>query len=322
MRSIGGFFDIEVSGLGPGPHPGAVALSTGRACMALWLMEERPMRCYVPFYCCSALLQPLREAGITYEFYGFDELFYPVGLPERPGSGDWLVWINFFGLISDQVAGLTDAWAGRLLLDNTHAFFEARKDGLWTFTSARKYFGVPDGAYCYRPDGDRTPPNVDRHVPLSVDHLVIRYTQKADQALSLYQAAESNLDCSLKRISLLSERLMAGVDVESLRLKRVRNLAVLVEQLDAYNTFKPAKSNPLVATFSYPFLPAVPIPRQELFRQKIFVPTLWPDLENREEGGFYIERKLAKELLPLPIDQRYEVDDMLRMTNAIKRYLE
>ncbi|WP_143512577.1 hypothetical protein [Vreelandella utahensis] len=317
MKSIGGFFDLELPPAGPGPHPGAVALSTGRACMGLWIQDAQPERCYVPFYCCDALIQPLQEAGIPFEFYSIDEQLCPKELPEEPGNDEWLVWTNFFGLLGNRLEPLSKAWGGRILVDNTHAFFEAFEPKLWSFTSARKYFGVPDGAYCYRPDGDATEPDVERFVPDSACHLVARYTRKSGEAFSMYQEAEEALDCSLKRISKLSEKLMSGVDIESARMARHRNYEILVEHLSKYNTFSLANCAPVKTPFCYPFLPAKPIARHNLYKKNIFVPTLWSDVENREVDDFELERRISRDLLPLPIDHRYKPNDMLRLASIV-----
>lgn len=317
MRPIGGFFDLELPPVGPGPHSAAVALSTGRACMQLWIRETRPARCYIPFYCCDALIQPLRKAGIRFEFYSVDQQLCPKGLPEKPSNDEWLVWTNFFGLLGDRLERLSKAWGGRILVDNTHAFFEAYEPKLWSFTSARKYFGVPDGAYCYRPSGDATDPDVERFVPGSACHLVARHTKMSDEAFCMYQDAEATLDCSLKRISKLSEKLMSAVDVESVRMVRSRNYEILVQYLGDYNTFNLANFAKLKTPFCYPFLPEKPIVRHKLWEQNIFVPTLWPDVERRTGFGFDLERRMSRDLLPLPIDHRYRTNDMLRMVSVI-----
>lgn len=317
MRPIGGFFDLEIPPPGIGPHPGAVALSTGRACIALWIREARPARCYVPFYCCNALFEPLQAAGIPFEFYALDPQLYPIGLPQQPERDEWLVWTNFFGVLASRLAPLVEAWGGRVLVDNTHAFFDADEPGLWSFTSARKYFGVPDGAYCYRPDRDPSPPDVERFIPHSVHHLVARYTERSEDAFGLYQAAEAALDCSLQRISVFAEQVLAAVDIESVRASRASNLAILVDALGGYNTFGLADLFDEKPVFCYPFLPPRSIPRSNLYAQNLFIPTLWPDIPRRADNSFDLELRLSEDLLPLPIDHRYGAEDMERIINII-----
>lgn len=322
MKPIGGFFDLELPSSGVGPHPGAIALATGRACMALWLREVRPAFCYVPFYSCDALFDPLIHEGIPFRFYAIDEQLHPIGLPEHPESDEWLVWTNFFGVLRNQLKHTAEEWGGRVLIDNTHAFFDAQESGLWSFTSARKYFGVPDGAYCYRPNGDVTPPHVERFVPASAHHLVARYTKSEEAAFGLYQAAEAALDCSLLRISTFAERVMACIDTDLVKALRRRNLTILMDRLAEYNTFRPASFVRSKSAFCYPFLPQKGIPRSELYAKNIFIATLWPDVIQREGDGFDYERRLSKTLLPLPIDHRYQPQDMVRLATTLIDYLK
>ena len=56
--------------------------------------------------------------------------------------------------------------------------------------------------------------------------------------------------------------------------------------------------------------------RRKLQAQKIFVPTLWPSVFNICEKN-ELEYDMAMNILPLPVDQRYSIDDMEYM---IKKY--
>ena len=56
--------------------------------------------------------------------------------------------------------------------------------------------------------------------------------------------------------------------------------------------------------------------RSRLARRKIYVPTLWPNVleECAEET---VARRYAEEILPLPIDQRYDEKDMRALAEAV-----
>ena len=58
--------------------------------------------------------------------------------------------------------------------------------------------------------------------------------------------------------------------------------------------------------------------RQRLIANKVFVAKYWPNVEEwtEEENG---ERWMANHILPLPIDQRYDKDDMNRTIDNILR---
>ena len=321
MKPIGGFFDIEIKCNERSLHPAAAALSTGRACMALWIKEVRPTRIYVPYYCCDALFHPIEQASIPIVFYGINEHLNPVGLPEFPKVGDWLVWTNYFGILSQRADSLLHSWENRVLIDNTHAFFEPDVSKFWSFTSARKYFGVPDGAYLFSPLGKSDISNFKRFVPDDVSHLVSRYTDNVSRALSLYRKAESRFDSSINRISIFSEKLLSSIDLKEIKNIRSRNLQILNHELGEYNNF--ALSNEITkhSAFCYPFLPKIKICRENLAKEKIYVPTLWLDTLDRNLPGFDLEKTLSKDLLPLPVDHRYDESDMLRIANVIKKGL-
>jgi hypothetical protein len=71
----------------------------------------------------------------------------------------------------------------------------------------------------------------------------------------------------------------------------------------------------------YPLLPAVSVNRESLYRNGLFIPTFWAEVKDSDNPLFETERKLAAQLLPLPIDHRYTEADMQRMAAVIKTTL-
>ena len=57
--------------------------------------------------------------------------------------------------------------------------------------------------------------------------------------------------------------------------------------------------------------------RKKLLQKKIYIPTLWPDVLEWC-GEDETEYQMAKNILPLPIDQRYGVEDMEYLQEMIK----
>ena len=56
--------------------------------------------------------------------------------------------------------------------------------------------------------------------------------------------------------------------------------------------------------------------KKKLAAQKIYVPTLWPNVLDMEGT---MEKDYAENILPLPCDQRYTAEDMTRIIDAIER---
>ena len=56
--------------------------------------------------------------------------------------------------------------------------------------------------------------------------------------------------------------------------------------------------------------------RKRLIENKIYIPILWPNVltENNEDS---IEYKYANNILPIPCDQRYGIEDMKKIIKLI-----
>lgn len=57
--------------------------------------------------------------------------------------------------------------------------------------------------------------------------------------------------------------------------------------------------------------------RKELAKDKIYIPTLWPNvLEECPENS--LEYEYAMNILPLPVDQRYGLEEMTWMVEKVR----
>ena len=61
--------------------------------------------------------------------------------------------------------------------------------------------------------------------------------------------------------------------------------------------------------------------KKKLIREKIYVPTLWGDVFGITEKDS-LEWDFADNIVPLPIDQRYDLKDMDRIAEVIKKCLK
>jgi hypothetical protein len=314
MKPIGGFFELELPHAGADPHPNAIALSTGRACLMVMLEHLKPGLVHVPFHTCDATLEPFRRSGIDTRFYAIKEDLSPASLPEL-APGEYFLWTDYYGVCGGITERLKRHYGDRLLIDDTHAFYRGGHAGHWSFTSARKYFGVPDGAYLFAP----VPVKVDaaRMEAISLEHGLLRLAGRQEEAYRAYVAYERSLTSDVNRISRVSEGLLRGVDHRGVQVARRRNFDYLHAELGALNTLRmdiDAKAVP----FCYPYLPVVPVDRPAMYARELFAPRLWPDALERDVPGYAFEKRLSTELLPLPIDHRYSSDDLRRFVEHLK----
>jgi hypothetical protein len=306
VKYIGGYFELELPRGGEGWHAGALALATGRACLAAILRHDRPRKVHLPFYMCDALLAPMHEAGIAVDYYALDERLAPLEL-KAPKPGEMLIAVNYFGLQSTLMRSMTERFGRALVADHSQAFFERPEPGQWSFCSARKFFGVPDGAYLYGPEVPDIRPLPNQHA--DIRHLVNRLIGRQQTGYRQVRRYERGIDCRIRAMSGLSERLLSTVDYAQAARRRRENYGTLHARLADCNLFDatlPADATP----FCYPLLLPHPTDRAALARHRLYVPTLWEDVMKRKTPGFDFERDFANRLLPLPVDHRYEPKDM------------
>jgi len=120
-------------------------------------------------------------------------------------------------------------------------------------------------------------------------------------------------------MSALTQRLLASVDYDSVRARRVENFAYLHEKLQRYNRFT-FRHDRQAVPLCYPFFDAPAGLREALRAQRIYMPTYWPDVATAE-GVPDFERDLPASTLCLPCDQRLTPDDLAPIVQHLLDWL-
>ena len=313
MSAIGGYFSLELPS-GEPFHKGAVALNTGRNALEYILRVRGYKKVYLPCYACEVLLEPFNKLDIEYSFYHINdnlELAEPVMLTE----GDALLYINYFGLKQDYVKTLAERYGKRLIVDNTQAFFVRPIEGIDTFYSCRKFFGVADGAYLYcdkRLDAELE----QDHSWERMTYLLKRIDVSPEAAYADFRAENVKLRYNpIRQMSSLTHRIMASIDDQAVAKRRRENYQYLEGELKEKNGISLPLTDDAVPMV-YPFLTNDPDLRQRLIDNKVFVATYWPNVLDwcTPSDTAY---KMTQRILPLPIDQRYGNEDMKRIIELI-----
>ena len=115
---------------------------------------------------------------------------------------------------------------------------------------------------------------------------------------------------------LLTKVILGSVDYESVIKKRKENFMVLHESLGSKNrlSFNTESNTPSV----YPYLCSNIKLRERLLERKIYISRFWKHVLTNELANDF-EKDLAEFLIPLPIDQRYETDDMDYIARMVKQ---
>jgi hypothetical protein len=311
-KEIGGYFELE-SNLSGEFHPDAVKLNSGRHCFRYILQAQQPSKVFIPYYCCDSVIEPLRDEGIEYECYHIDDRFEIKELPILE-QGQRVLYINYFGLKTDYAEHLALKYGTNLILDYSQAFFRRPIKDIDTFYSPRKFFGVPDGGYLYTQKINTAP--LERDTSLTrFTHLVGRLDLSATAFYRDFGKASATLSSEpVKQMSTVTQHLLNGIDYKRAKLVRERNFYYLHVQLKETNLL-PCDLDIVSGPMIYPYLTDDPDLRQRLIASKIYVATYWPELMGRVKKNS-TEEKLVESLLPLPIDQRYGVNDMKKIVDV------
>lgn len=279
------------------------------------LEQVKPKLVYVPFHTCDATLDPFRRMNVEIQFYALNEDLSPSSLPLL-GSSDYFLWIDYYGVCGRITERLKALYRGQLIIDDTHSFYRGAHEGIWSFTSARKHFGVPDGAYLHAPTSMEL--DAPRFQAVSFHHNILRSMGLQKEAFAAYQQYEGSLTSDVYMMSTVSEGLLRGVDHAAVKAARRMNFLFLEEHLGSQNRLEFDRSASFVP-FCYPFLPTRPVERKALHAVDLFIPHFWLDTLNRKGEDHVWEKHISTELLPLPIDHRYGQTDLIRLVDHLLR---
>jgi hypothetical protein len=311
MREIGGYFELDKYSM-PMLHQGAIALNCGRNTLAYLIEAKGIEKIKVPKFLCDTVREVCEKEKISISFYSITKDFLPEELTLE--ADEWLYLVNFYGqLDNDTIRGYVEKYE-RVIVDHAQAYFQMPLENVDTLYTCRKFFGVADGGILY------TDTKLEREIPQdeSFDRMKFVLGRFERSASEFYAEAASNNDFfadePIKLMSKLTENLLHGIDYEAVKQKRTRNFEILHE---AFGKINPLKLTVPQGAFMYPlYLENGGEIRRKLQAKKIFIPTLWPDVfEHCDESE--LEYDYAKNILPIPVDQRYDEEDMKYIIKAV-----
>lgn len=322
-----------------------VWLSTGRSAIkyVIKTIEERKPSirkvAILPSFTCDTVFEPFLKLG--YEVY-----YYPIEKDLTTTSDAILeavfkhdasivLFHRYFGFntLDGQVDRMCDILRGLgkfTIEDCTQCLYSGiqRAESDFTVGSIRKWIGTPDGGFavCHSGVFNNKPKRPDYEleaakVKASYAKYNYLFEHKGDKAemLSLYRKAEDILDHQdeLYAISPMSSKVQSNLDFDDLVNKRRYNFNVLRSSLEGQ----------LLPLFSLGGNQAVPlyfpvlvedraVLQKHLVQNAIYAPVVWPKDEKQpiqSEGA----ENAYEHLLCIPIDQRYDADDMGRIVEVI-----
>ena len=312
QKEYGGYIEFE-SQPGTEYHKEAIALNCGRNCLA-YLIEARGIKkIYLPYFLCASVGDICRKYNVEIQYYHIDSKFRPI-FDIDIHKKEYIYIVNYYGQISVNEIKKWEKKYPNLILDFAQSFFQKPIENSDTLYSCRQYFGVSDGAYLY------TKSQIDRNIELDFSYdrmrfLMGRYEKTANEFYREY--VENNRrfrEVPILQMSKLTHNLLNGICYEKVKKRRTENFKILNEALGVYNRLKLDEPE---GAFMYPlFIKNGAEIRKELQSKNIYIPTLWPDVFKVCQKS-ELEYDMAENILPLPVDQRYDKDDMEILSKVV-----
>jgi len=318
MKEIGGYFSFEWL-INNEYHHNLIRINTARNALLYILKAKEIKKVYLPYFLCNSVSDMLQKNGYEFEHYKINDKFMPQ-FDRNIRNNECLYVVNYYGQLSNKKVALLKRKFNQIILDNTHAFFQKPLSEVDTLYSCRKFFGVPDGAYLSINKRIGEQLEVDTSSTSRMKHILGRFEGEASHYYSDFQEAEQLFKVEpLKYMSKFTQNILGAIDYENVRQIRDRNYAFLDSE------FKNSNKLSLVVpdgAFVYPLYVENGLEiRKKLANRRLYVPTLWPNvLENMSSES--IEYKWTANILPLPCDQRYTIEDMKYIINCLQEVKE
>lgn len=297
-------------------------------------VEQNEPLLLMPAYCCHSMVDPFKKAGWKVVYYRLNndltvDLDYlkRVLLATKPKS---VLTMNFYGSAStyEAISLIKNCIPTCICIEDfSHCTFSLaniyNKQVDFYVTSIRKSIGVCDGAVIISKiavDESCIEDRVTNFVTVrhQCQNLKASYTYSQDvsQKNIFYKelrSQEIELDAfvGVHRISEIGMKMLNTVNGESIRYARQNNMTHILNLLKGKLEIVPGIERCLDgAPFSLPILVKNRDEvQQKLAKRGVYAPVLWP-ICDEARSVCPISSKMSDEMLSIPIDQRYNYDDI------------
>lgn len=284
-------------------------------------------RVWIPYYICKTVFDVLKSQEIECIPYNIDEQLEPT--VDKIFDDDVIIITNYFGVKENSFVARMAEKYHNVIFDNTQSFYclPIMRDGAFNIYSPRKFFGVSDGAYIISNERfDRCLIN-----DISTSRLSFLFGALESGTNKYYRryllAEESITDVGIKGMSKTTKAILGNIDYETIIEIRRHNFDILrniiPEELQLPYLRTSIKTDCMNCPMVFPMFVENDYLafREYLIENKVYVSQWWKWVLEMD-GINEIERKLCTSLFPIPIDQRYNEDDMKNLAYIIMAFFE
>jgi hypothetical protein len=283
----------------------------GRGVLDVWL----------PNYYCTTVPDLLRESGISVRRYSLDREMCS-NLTEIPKKHA-VVLVDYFGVTGAAIkSDLRRLDSRAVIVDNCMSFWGIRAPST-SFFSPRKFFGVEDGGLLVNSIAREQEFKLRAYkLSRETSFLDMRAAGYVSEGRELFLESERQLSNQKQplEMSLESQEILGSLDLDFTKKRRLKNYSIL-KQIFPNSEFEPYSDDVHTsAPLCFPLRSRnAELKRQELASVGVFCPAFWPGctIPSYDDVG----RALLNDFLFLPVDHRYDEDDIVKMADLIKRHI-
>lgn len=317
---IGSFIELDLK-KGLEYHKGNVArLNSGRAAI---YHSARVLGCdivYLPYYQCNTVRDFLIKKKIEVRYYNIDKKFNP--LINSIPSNSAIVIVNYFGIMSyERMRKLATPYEN-VIIDNSQAFFSKPVENCMNVYSARKFIGVPDGAYVVGNKALQYISDYEQDYSSDTSLFLLQRIEygcegKTYEARMINENRINNSD--VKQMSKLTHAILDGTDYDYVKQKRSENYYSICNLLNKFNRIDPCiYYDETCIPMVYPLIVEDDQLLSRLLKNKMFQGHWWSYLLDEVDDNTF-EYWLSRFVIPISIDQRYGVQELNYQYEIIKK---
>lgn len=234
-KEIGGYFELEdTSKQGYDYYPNFIKLNSARNCLLYIIKIRNIKKIFIPVFLCESIKSMCIKNSITFEEYDIDDKLNPI-FDKVLKKDEYILLANYYGHLTNEDINVYKNKLKNIIVDNSQSFFQKPVEGIDTFYSCRKYFGVPDGGILYTP--------LTKRLSLVKDcsnnrtkHLIGRKNELASAHYSEYRENEKLIaTLELMEMSDYTSNIIKYIDYKKYRAIRNSNYDFLNKKLKEIN---------------------------------------------------------------------------------------
>lgn len=292
---------------------------------------------FLPDYLCDSIVDAVHATEMVIDFYHVSEKLLPEwkSISDKLRNGGVILFIDYFGIIDNEpeIKKIKQYNENVVVIkDLVQAPYHINENSLadFQFTSFRKSFAVPDGAWVITKHQIRQPLKAPKFAEYKIAASYLKsmrhYGDFSDEIyLDLYAKGECLVGSDMDEdMSDFTKQHISNMDWKRFSLLRKRNAKMIVDGLSTLGIQPiaiPQKTSiPLFIPIALHNRDKV---RQKMFDSNIFLPVHWQIDDNfSQKYKLTTGAKYAKEELSIIVDQRYGTADMTRILETLEKALK